>query len=269
MEEAGWLQGCIFNNSVYALINDQLKCLPEGDDIWLIAASQSCDIANGREEYIEFSLARIIAKAEGNFCFNKNPRHLHLIAEADPSCGFANDQIVFDLLAHEKIQVNKEIISQDMQPETLVKLTAYNCTVYVDWLSARYKRPALPTEFNNRFKNNFRKSAEKVSEYVLGIYVEIFPDAEIAPEEIYNINLLALVKKETLDNATVMDGIKNLLNSYVVAMSNGNINVPDDQIFIKTEESISVSTFKKYKRFILDDLSYKSNDEQPPEKSFS
>lgn len=80
MEESGWLQGCIVKpEDVAHLLNLAGKSELFADDVLLIVASGSCDVANSSDLVIEFSIARYVDKdpSFGNFCFNKNPRKLN------------------------------------------------------------------------------------------------------------------------------------------------------------------------------------------------
>ena len=269
MEECGWLQGCLFGKTFIETIGAENYHIPSGDGVWLIAASQSCDIANGNEENIEFSIARNIEQVDGNFTFNKNPRKLHLNADVDSDLNYKNNTLALELLVHEKILIPKNSIPPAIHPEQMVRLDSDVCSSYVDWLSARYKRPALPTEFNNRIQVNALKkiiTKAKVTENILGIYVSVYPDCEIASDAIYTVRLLALIKQDVKGDSEKLNKIQTLLNDYKQTMEDNAITVAT--VLIKTESEISVASFKEFKRFILDDLSYRSNDEQPPEKNF-
>lgn len=123
--------------------------IPQQEDIYLIVASQSCDVcaSSSVEEYIEFSIARKITACEGNFLFNKHPRRLHISAQDNTQDPIAD--IYFELNANEKIKIKKESILavKEIEPCTDIQLTTQTTQQFADWLAARYNHPALPTAF--------------------------------------------------------------------------------------------------------------------------
>lgn len=107
LEENCWLQGSFISPEDLVLLRNSFDNIPEGE-IYLIMASQSCDAcaSEDKEEFVEFSVARRIERADGNFMYNKNPRRLHLIAETSNSeqeFGKFN----LELYAQEKIKLRK------------------------------------------------------------------------------------------------------------------------------------------------------------------
>src|SRR5690606_38813831 len=98
---------------------------------------------------------------------------------------------------------------------------------YVDWLAARYKRPAFPTEFDRRIdsawdKSKRKKAASKVSNKLIGIYAKVFPDREITLSENYSVDLLAL----TVVDLSVEDrkAIEQLIGQYKQALLDAKMN---------------------------------------------
>lgn len=263
MESTGWLQGSIVKRENVAQL---LRLVGKSDliddpDVVLIAASGSCDIANEADPVIEFSIARCIPEIKGNFSYNKNPRRLHCTLESASS-----SHLYLELKAHEKIGILKEQVPQGIEPDPELKFTQKELDFYVDWLAARYKRPAFPTEFDRRIdsawdKSKRKKAASKVSNKLIGIYAKVFPDREITLSENYSVDLLAL----TVVDLSVEDrkAIEQLIGQYKQALLDAKMNVGPEKIV--TEFKVSVGTLKEYKRFNLDELSYKSNDPLPPE----
>lgn len=263
MESAGWLQGSIVKRENVAQL---LKLIGKSDlidnpDVILIVASGSCDIANEADLVIEFSIARSIQEIKSNFSYNKNPRCLHCTLESASS-----SNLHLELKAHEKIGILKEQIPQGIEPNSEFKFTQKELDFYVDWLAARYKRPAFPTEFDRRIdrawdKNKRRKAAKKVSSKLIGIYAKVYPDREITLSENYSVDLLALTVVElSIDD---QKAIEQLIGQYKQALLDANMNVGPEKIV--SEFKVSVGTLKEYKRFNLDELSYKNDDPLPPE----
>ncbi|ARG38648.1 hypothetical protein ACXLRP_003443 [Acinetobacter baumannii] len=265
MEEKGWLQGCIIYGEDLAIIN-KLLMDPLPEDAVLVAASQSCDIANLSEPYIEFSIGTVIPKIDGNFTFNKNPRKLHLSFEHELNGNIS--ELKVELIASKKIQIEKECLPKTFEPNQSFALTAHNIGIYVDWLASRYKRPALPTQFDRRFDDAWRKKkrlkqSESVSEFLIGIYIKIYPEIELKTEP-YDVQLLALVVPDLAREQ--FSHIENLLKQYVESMREAGFILDTEQPFrITTEAKISVATLKQFKRFNLDELSHKHEHPLPSE----
>lgn len=264
MEEKGWLQGRIIHGNDLNYIRELGYQL--GEDAVLIAASQSCDIANTSDPYIEFSVGKILSEVNGNFTFNKNPRRLHLTFEHNIKGEIRSFHT--ELLAHEKIQIDKDQFPQNIKPNNDFILTTHNMSIYVDWLASRYKRPALPTQFDKRFdeawlKKKRVKKSELVSKYLIGIYIKLYPDIELVTEP-YNVQLLALVIPKL--SAEQLKEITDLLDQYVSAMKTAKFNLDDTKAYeVKTEDKVSVATLKQFKRFNLDELSHKHDHPLPTE----
>lgn len=263
MEGYGWLQGSIVKceNVAQLLEFSSRTDLKNDQNIILIVASGSCDVAHDADPIVEFSIARIIQSVDGNFTFNKNPRRLHCYLESAQE-----SKMCIELIAHEKIVILKSNIPTNISPNIQIKFSQQELGFYVDWLAARYNRPAFPTEFDRRIdkawdKSRRRKAAAKVSSQLIGIYAQVYPDKEISADENYSVNLLALVTP----NSTIAEkaDIGQLIGQYEQALVTANMNITSPQIL--TEAQVSVATLKNYKRFNLDDLSYKTDDPIPPE----
>ncbi|MEK5762692.1 hypothetical protein [Acinetobacter junii] len=267
MESLGWLQGSIVKRENVAQLLELAgkQNLITDDTIVLIVASGSCDVANDGDPIIEFSIARYIDRVDGNFSYNKNPRRLHCSLESAtlPS-------VSVDLSAYEKMGILKEMIPEGIEPDKEVRFSLNELTFYVDWLAARYKRPAFPTEFDRRIdlawkKDKRRKAVAKLSDKLIGIYAKVYPDTELPQSENYAVDLLALV----IPNASQDDlkTIHSVVGQYKRALLDANMDVGEEKIL--TEFQISVGTLKQYKRFNLDELSYKTDDPLPPEINMS
>ena len=266
MEKLGWLQGSLVKQEdVLELLNiiGDKKLITESHNIALIVASGSCDVANLSDPVVEFSIARYIDMVNGNFNFNKNPRKLHCDLESSRVLNYS-----IELNAHEKVAILKDLIPQGILPDPSMKFSQNELSYYVEWLAARYKRPAFPSEFDSRIdivwkKEKRRKAAAKVSEKLIGIYANVFPDAEIPSDKYYHVDLLAIVVPNLDPEGDDSKAIQKHMDQYKEILKKANMKVGDVRTL--TEKDISVSRFKQYKRFNFDDLSYKSNHPLPPE----
>lgn len=270
LETNGWLQGSLVSSEDLDLLKEHFIQIPREAE-FLITASQSCDVCGEieKERFIEFSVAKSIDSPNGLNLYNKNPRCLHLTADQDSgNAGSINDaEIHLELFASDKIFLDKSAIEniKKIEPSKRITLSSTTVSQYADWLAARYNRPALPSAFEIRFnnskgwkKNPRVKATGKLSEHILGIYVDINPDFEILDTEPYEVDILVLIKTEAIDDADLYQKIEILINKYVEAMVAANFIVGD--VNITTESKVSLALFRSYKRIILENLSYKQND---------
>ena len=266
MESCGWLQGSLVKQEnvleILRIFGDA-ALISDSSNIALIVASGSCDVANPSDPFIEFSVARYIDNVSGNYNFNKNPRILHCKLESSMTNGFC-----IELQAYEKISIAKNKITEGITPDPGLKLGSQEVFFYVEWLSGRYKRPAFPSEFDNRInrewnKDKRKRESSKVSEKVMGIYAKVYPDAEIGSDEKYSVDLLAIVVPGVEKNGKDYNKIEELLEKYKKVLENGKMDV--GPIKILPESGIALGTFKQYKRFNMDALSYKENHPLPSE----
>lgn len=268
LEEKNWLQGAFVAPDDLDLLRQVAPDIPSGD-VYLIVASQSCDVcaSSAVEEYVEFSIARKLGGYDGNFLYNKHPRRLH-IKVFDNSSDDTVDSF-FELFANDKIRIKKDDIEalRQIEPYQSYQLDSQTIEQYANWLAGRYNRPALPTQFERTLneewaKRKREKASEKVNEHLLGVYADINPDRELRDKEIYSIQLLFIITHEADQNEQSRALVVGLSEQYVDAARKAGIEVVSCEV--KTERQISLATFKNYKRFFLDSLSYKSNTLTPP-----
>lgn len=265
LEQQGWRQGSLIQD-IDALELSAILGIQFDDSCFFIIASQSCDIANNQIEadpFIELSLARGISKQNGNLTHNKNPRLLHtnvLHRSADIDIA---QELHIELKAFEKFQLPKEaLLGRNPDPECFFSDDLLRS--YVEWLSARYSRPALPTAFNDRIrnadnKNKLRDKAKKASISLTGIYVSIFPDTEIGHDDTYNVQLLGLLPANFQGDRT---SANSAMQTYEGILKEAGMNVTTS---LQTEDQISIAVMRRFKRFYLDDLSFKDDSTLPVE----
>jgi hypothetical protein len=265
LEKSGWRQGSVVRNSDIRYLVDFIGT-PYETSLVLLLASQSCDVANNNidsDPYIELSIARRITESKGHLTHNKNPRTLHtnIICRTGDGDVFTEGSI--ELRAFERVAIQKERL-EDLLPDSDRILEDRQLKSYVAWLAARYSRPALPTAFNNRVsiadpKNKLRDKAKKSNEQLVGIYIEITPDAEIKDDETYNINLLGLLPAGFNGDTSKSE---NAIRAYEKTLQEAGMEVSSR---IRREDEISIAVIKRFKRLYLDDLSFREKAPHPPE----
>ncbi len=228
LEEAGWRQGSVVRSSNLEYLLDLIGIAYE-ENLVLILASQSCDIANNIidvDPYIELSVARTIEDPKGHFTHNKNPRilHTHITYRTADDDVFTEEN--FELRAFEKTAIPKENLA-GLQPDSDRVLEERQLKSYIAWLAARYSRPALPTTFNDRIKaadpkDKLRSKVKKGNEQLVGIYVEIIPDTEVTEDESYSVNLLGLLPAGFVGDSSKAE---NAITAYAEVLLNAGMEV--------------------------------------------
>jgi hypothetical protein len=264
LELAEWRQGSIVKQDDAIQILNQIHNTL-GKDVVLIVASQSCDIANNRidlDPTIEFSIGQIKEQSNSTLRFNQNPRTLHIELLSVNTASQPTTRLSVELIAHRKITIEK-IILERMKPDPTRGMPQSELDSYVRWLAGRYDRPAFPSEFNRRLestRDKVRQKAKKANPALLGLYIELSPITELAQNETYTVNLLAL----TSDRASSPEDIQNvsaLINVIETTMKSNNIEVKSR---IASAEEISVAVFMRFKRLQYDFISLRENTPLPP-----
>ena len=255
LEEKGWLQGCFIPEN---LVKELLKSLGlDYKNQKILVISQSCDIAHYSEvdePEIELIICNIISQVDGMFINSRNPRKLHITAvQKDLTAG--GQDVCLELLAKDKKAFNKSIFTNH-SPESNLKLDDNNKRVLCNWLSSRYSRLALPTEFNNRMSKmkNFAKYVKKTNSLISGLFIKIEPNTELLEGETYTVNILALV---SADNTEPLNPVEDLLDAMKIHMKANNIEV---FAVHRSENDISVATLKGFQKYSFDHLSFRSPD---------
>lgn len=265
LEAKGWLQGSFVCPEDMKFFKDKFSQIPKEDNIYLITASQSCDVCGlmDREPYIEFSIAKKLENFDGNLLHNKNPRKLHLEAQ-----DMTNGEILqsyFELVAYEKIIIEKSDIQayKEIEPYEGFSLTTKTIDNFANWLAGRYNRPALPNAFERRLSDQWSKKKQakqsgKVGENLIGIYVDLNTYDELADDKPYKVDLLFMVMEVSLAKPEVMEEISKLNQLYIENMQEAGFEIKTNKI--SSENKVSVKIFRTYKRLpYLDELSYKDN----------
>lgn len=258
LEQNGWRQGAIVKQHDVSSVLAHAK-VEYDDKLILVVASQSCDIASKNIELdpiIEFSVARNITKLDGNCTYNKNPRILHTtISICSNDINIIDNQYI-ELKAFEKFSFSKHELLK-LQPDT--SRIIEDMASYIDWLSARYKRIALPTEFNNRIAavegktDRRRKIAKENNQHLSGIYIQVTPNIEITADQSYCVNLLGLVMADFKDDRVK---VKAALEKYAQIMRDAGMDVTCK---LQSEDEVSYAMMRHFQRFSYDDLSHREH----------
>jgi hypothetical protein len=265
LEGNGWRQGSLLKPADFSqIIEGTSASVSESSE--LIIISQSCDLAQlaDKEPFVEVLPAVPVARKDGNFSFNKNPRILHLAMSVR-----TNDRAVVETVTLEARAFDKLIIPKrrfyGLSPDGNKTFAQTELEAFVHWLAARYSRPALPSAFNAALSvsdpnaKKRKKLAKSVSAHASGIYVEIHPDREISAGESYRVNLLGLL----LPTAEAhLPEVKREIEGLGELMRTAGMDVT---VATHLENEVSVAVLKRFRRFYFDDVSYKEDGPLPPD----
>ncbi len=259
LEELGWQQGSILTDESLLYLRDTIETPYALEDAILVVASQSCDVASSQEPVVELSIARQIPEIEKRYSHNRHPRILHTELHTPDS----EEKVAVCFLAHEKIQLEKALLEEQKPCKRCFSEQMLN--EYISWLAARYKRTALPTTFDALIaqadkRDKRKKVAKNANDFLLGIYVNIYPNREIEPanNEHYSVDLLGIVgSNDDKEKA------KLALDKYAEILSKAGMNLSEPKVV--TESEISVATFRQYQRINFDSLSFEANLAYPTE----
>jgi hypothetical protein len=251
-----WKQGSILARENF----QEVELVNVADADLAVAISHDCDIANDNldaEPAVEFILARIVEKRDGNFALGKNPRTLHLSYTQEES------SIVLELSALKKIAIHKNILVK-LQPNYAYQIAE---PVYVlsSWLALRYRRLALPNSLVNRLKPVFDRMEEvgkKNSAGVLSFQLFYDPKEELPPEEEYELSLIIVYTTDDTNHeemATAMaKDIKNKFSNLLEKTKKFGT------VYLRKCEAVSEMEFtlkdaRETEKYALEHVSYRTD----------
>ena len=251
---AGWRQGSVVRRNDHRAILDDPAVIPAGAEIVVI--SHSCDIAQGIEDEpaIELLIAQPVPRIDGNYSHNKNPRILHVeLIVASDSLDVATD-VPFELKFTSKVAAPRQKLF-GCKPDVGKQFTQRSIATLSAWLGGRYRRPELPTGFNDALQHvdrgakARRKLAKALNPHASGIYLELFPNRELATGQAYSVNLLAMMLNE---HASQRSAVEQHLKELATLLRKAGMEVKEAVAY---EEATSVATIRRFLRFNFDDIS--------------
>jgi hypothetical protein len=207
---------------------------PAADSLCIVL-TQDCDIVHNNvaeEPFIECILCHSIRTVDGNKLNGKNPRVLHI----------HNDTQNFEIYIHDRFLIEKEKLAEQKLVKCTAALSADTVKILKKWIARRYTRSAFPDAFNNRLKQSkkFQKiAAKEISEHVSHVFFEV-EDRELPGTENYRLNVIIVVDAEENTNRTTIEA------AYDEAL---NVEGIDTNIFIHTEEEVTLADLRTYKRW--------------------
>lgn len=203
IQNQGWRQGSVFSLPVSAPIirvHRNAISVPGfviPDEARLLLVSQDCDIvyAGPHEPRIEVCPAvPVTGGLDGNFTATRNPRRLQI------EIAVAGVSQAHELRAPTRFFLPREIL-QESAPDTEVTVDIKYLRYVRHWLSKRYNRAALPTNFDQRVPKKTRSQIRKLLHPLTNVHsllIAIDPiDEELGPNDDYAIQIVSVVESDS------------------------------------------------------------------------
>lgn len=257
IKDNGWLQGKILcDEDLSALVGQTCESPCIG-----VVVTQSCDLTHPcikAEPHVELIIGFMTARANnraqrGNFTHGKSSRILCL--EVHSSDG---DSTWFEFSCHDRILIDRcQLANKQPNPDRFL-LDADIETVTI-WLSQRYRRAALPDDFNQLIApsdKKIKKDQKSLSPHISAIYFNLVPDRDLEADESYQINLVATIPE---DQREQLESARKTFDSLIEKFEKAGIEV---NARLLREREVSVHAVRGMKRFPLDHFS-SAGDEHP------
>ena len=241
----------IFDNSVLQSLiklNTVSLDLNMSKESFCIVITQDCDIVHTpieEDPYIEFLIGNL---SEDKSCKNcRNPRKLHL----------EDNGQIFEFVAGNKFFIKKELLNSFGFQGVYINLSDDNKKILKRWLGSRYTRASFPNSFNERLrKTEVEKLAYRAkSANVTHIFFEV-TDAELPDKVPYEINVMVVT-----DDSTKKGSIED---DYFDVFDKAKTQGIEANVRIVTEDEVTLSDLKKYKRWYVDSISISKKSHSSP-----
>lgn len=251
LTEKGWRQGSVF---IGADCPDFSKHAPDFDeDAFYIVLPYCCAVVNTdfqrKEPYLEIIKATRTCTRDKGLLWGRNPRRLQLPVENE------NEQFNVELSIHDRAFIPHELFAT-FSPRTDHVIPEQHRDVLKYWIAKRYIRNAFPSSFNERAGHVIKRMGDVLkkgsfTDAVLGIYLKLDPMEELASDEPYEVELVAITKEQ--DRITQREVISKFLGQSADEL-NGCQGVTISDTRVESETGITLAEFRELIR--LDDYDF-------------
>lgn len=264
IKQNGWKQGACLqvdkSMEIYASTKSMQERLSEG---LYFVLSQDCDILNSslqKEPVVELISANQIAQCTNEFTTGKNPRQLHI--------KLAQGSQHLEFLPHNRLFIARTYLEKYLVSET--GLSKQQLKILVLWTAKRYKRSAFPDTFNERCEpivNQIKQIFRNAAKHTHGLFIYLFSERELEPNEPYKIILKLLVKKSIYEDQEELSIIQGGFDE-ILALFDGikgievitNLqNIGGSQV--QSMDDITVHRFQELKQWDFDYISFSNGED--------
>jgi|WetSurSiteA1Bulk_404760.scaffolds.fasta_scaffold00219_13 hypothetical protein len=271
----GWRQGCLIQpNNAQQIIESSIDYYNKGasPDTWLVILTQDCDLVRNTdvEPFVELLALQTLSNKPSNPMKGQSARTLHLTFKID------NQIYWFECCIHDRFRIKKNALC-GAGCNTKLVFQENELRLLRQWLARRYTRAAFPDNFEKYLastkdpvKKLFKSAAAKL---ISTVYIAI-DNEEAGMDEDYVIHVILTVLAEDFEEDEKRASIDEFEERFITVFSNRPhirfaLKYPDDSasydVRVLSEEDVTLSILRNYKRF---DADYRSVDDDaisPPE----
>lgn len=256
-----WRQGSVI--AIETAIALKLFSPSEAATKIAVVISHDCDLIQSSEiePDVEVIAGHRIAKSDGNLTHAKNPRALDVTVKqngVDVHCR---------LNAKCKTKVAKSELMA-ASPDKSIDMPAYVKATLQKWLASRYRRTALPDEFDRRLKaTGLHKQLASLLEPVGNIVIALFflvGDDEKQPDDVYDITIYVLYysgEEPIAANAVATDIATKVAAAFSAKCRSGSVwtNFELVECEAVADEVMTVAMERQLKKWNADYLSLRAD----------
>ena len=148
--DTDWRQGDLLTLDAAAKLTELNGAV--GETHRIVVITHDCDLPNDGETSVEVIVTDVVAAANPQFSYAKNPRKLHLGYEIA-----GGQSIVIELRHAERRILSKAEFAKHAAKDGTASLPVDAKRALKQWLAARYGRPAFPNAFEDRLRKSVGK----------------------------------------------------------------------------------------------------------------
>lgn len=270
-----WKQGCLISPENTAKIIEAAIDFFDKDgltDAWLVVITQDCDLVRkiDDEPYVELLALQALSSKPGFPMRGHSARKLHLVLEGKNGIAW------FECRIHNRFRIKKaSLLETDCDPARV--FSENELRLLRQWLARRYARAAFPDHFENHLKstsgsvkNLFKSAAAKL---ISTVYIAI-DNEDAGGNEDYYIHVILTALAEDLADAEKRDQIDDFEERFITVFGNrphicfalkDPVDSESYDIRVISEQDVTLSMLRHYKRFDADYRSVDDDTLSPPD----
>jgi hypothetical protein len=252
------------------VLSSEMRSLPGSSRTKTVAiiASHDCDINATAEKdpYIEFLATKRIKKLDRAKTHTKNARIFQFEATASED----GSTVFLEVEAGSRFSLDKTIF-WDCNPRSPYTIEAESVAEFADWLSYRYRRAALPNEFERRYRMVRDRFWQLIGDYnselsaVLFLFREGQERKECAQSEPYTMTIFLVhpgrEPAAAFDRLT--ESINDLFGAEYGKASLDHAGIEIDHCMAISEHALTIAVYRRAIHHRVDWLSYDSEPAGP------
>jgi hypothetical protein len=271
----GWRQGCLIQpDKTQQIIEFSIDHYDKGvsADTWLVVLTQDCDLVRNTEiePFVELLALQQLPNKPSNPMQGQSARTLHLRLEID------NQVYWFESCIHNRFRIKKDSLC-GLGCNTTLVFQENQLRLLRQWLARRYTRAAFPDHFERHLastKDPVKKLFKSaIAKLISTVYIAI-DNEEAGADEDYVIHVILTVLATDFDDPAKMELIDEFEQRFIDVFSKRPhicfaLKYSDDpesyDVRVLSEDDVTLSMLRKYKRFDADYRSVDDDTVSPPE----